>query len=125
MVLPAAIGIAASEALTTGSHKYNTRKHGKPATGPNPMLKVVVEGAIATAGGLALAHHEKKKNQRSRSLSGPESSEDASDPRLKKLVEGGLATAAAVMVAHHEHKESKEQKRNGGGHRRRPRRGPY
>jgi hypothetical protein len=93
------------------------------------MLKAVVEGAIATAGGLALAHHEKKKNQRSqpgsRSLSGSENSQDEGDPRLRKLVEGGLATAAAVMAAHHEHKERKERKSSGGGHRRQHRRGPY
>jgi hypothetical protein len=124
--------------MAMGRHEYTGRKHGE-SKDSDPMLKAVIEGAVATAGGLALAHHEKKKmQQRDRgaypapgaaqggqygeSDSGEESEHDST---LKKLVEGGLATVAAVAAAHYEHKKYDEKKAAKGHRRRSHRRAPY
>lgn len=137
-LLPAVVGIAASEGMATGQHEYTGRKHGE-SKDCDPMLKAVIEGAVATAGGLALAHHEKKKmQQRDRDahpVPGPaqggqywesdDGEESEHDSTLKKLVEGGLATVAAVAAAHHEHKKHEEKKAAKRHRRRSHRRAPY
>jgi hypothetical protein len=61
----------------------------------DPRMTKLVEGAIATAGAVAAAHHEIGKR-------GSSTENDKDDPRIEKLIEGVVATAGGVALAHHE-----------------------
>ena len=102
-VLVGCAGSAVSSHLD--KNKHNTRSSGSASQnqhhtdGVDPVITEIVEGALATAGGVGLAHHERSKHSH---RSGSALSDEAGDPRVKALVEGAIATVGAVGLAHHE-----------------------
>jgi len=110
-------GCAGSVVSSHLDKKHNTRSSGSasrdqhPTGGVDPVITEIVEGVLATAGGVGLAHHEKSKRSHQ---SGSALSDKAGDPRVKALMEGAIATVGAVAVAHHEKKNPPKR----AGHRR-------